>query len=494
MIQGDLNLNLNDQYSIIPPPIPESLPTTPGPKIQFDEINDNYQTISLPQQIRPNLIKNDTSTTLNRLLGEDEIDENIMSLFNPQKNFYRVISSCTWTFMLGMSDGCLGSLLPYIEDYYNISYAIVSLIWLGNALGFILIAFTAHIFDSKLGKYKSFILSSIFFIICYSIVSTGTKFPIIIIGYFFAGLGGAIGLSQFNIFLAKLLNGSKYLGLFHGCYGMGATIAPLVATSMVNHGIKWHFFFFLPLAASISNLLLIIPSFKGIDDDLKKFDIVDQDQDQDLISNEIKEESHDFKSAFKDYRTWLTCIFIFFYQGAEVSMGGWVVTFLLEYRDGNLNSTGYVSSGFWGGVTLGRFLLTHFLSTKFGVRKSILLISLIIFSLDILAWLIPNVIASAIFACFIGLFIGPIYPMMIVLVTKILPRKIRFCALTLGTAFGSSGGSAIPFTIGIASEFIGTYVLHPIFLGCYFCMIMAWLCFPNIERIGGIKNFWQRIW
>lgn len=75
-------------------------------------------------------------------------------------------------------------------------------------------------------------------------------------------------------------------------------------------------------------------------------------------------------------------LFILLYVGIEVTIGyvlvliwsrvgadlvlyrGWIVTFLLRRRGGG-PSTGYVTSGFFGGMTAGRLFLipvTHFVS------------------------------------------------------------------------------------------------------------------------------------
>lgn len=519
---------LNFQISSIPPPAPESLPTTPGYELSqrmFENSlippNDKF-----PSQQRPTLGPPLGSTSAAPLLSK--IDENIMSLRNPPRNLYRVIATCTWTLAVGMTDGVLGALLPHIEEYYNISYALVSLLWLGNAVGYILVAFTAHHLDNYLGKQKMATLSCICFTIMFAIASSGTKYPIMIVAWFFGGIGGGTGLSQFNIFLSKLQKSSKYLGLFHGTYGFGAFLSPLIGTVMVDHGVKWHYFYLILLGLELFNIVFVTLAFKGCDEDLKRWEHVDteevqtppiatdspprahEDVEMDYITskntkpvddNETTaknpvdpDDKHDFKAAFKDYRSWLTCSFIFFYQGAEVSMGGWIVTFLLDYRGGNPSSTGYVSSGYWAGITLGRFLLTAYLSKQFGVRRSIMVLSIFIMIFDILTWLIPNTAGSAVFASLIGLGIGPIYPMMVSLLTRILPRKIRFCALVLGTAFGSSGGSAIPFAVGMVSEFAGTYVLHPMFLGCYAAMVTSWVLMPNIERKGAHKTLWEKFW
>lgn len=410
-----------------------------------------------------------------------------MTLHSPPKNIYRVISACVWVLGAGMTDGVLGSLLPHIEKQYNINYAIVSLLWLGNALGWVLIGFTGHYLDDFIGKWKSLILSAFCYIIMSSILASGTLFPVLVVGLFFGGVGGAIGLSQLNIFLSKL--GPKYLGIYHGCYGVGACAGPLLATVMTDRGLKWNYFYFCLLGLSLINTVSMMITFKGCDEDLKPY----YNDDSDEAEAGVKK-NHDFVAALNDLRTWLGCIFIFFYQGSEVSMGGWVVTFILNYRKGNPSTVGFVSSGFWAGVTVGRFFLTSSMIEYIGSRRSVIILAVLCIAFDILTWLIPEQIAAGVFASLAGVFIGPIVPILYSFFARTLPRRIKFCSMMLMTAFGSSGGSAVPFMVGMLSQVSGTYVLHPIFLACYAVMFIVWIMMPNIERKGAHKNLWQKFW
>ncbi|CCH45568.1 putative membrane protein [Wickerhamomyces ciferrii] len=418
----------------------------------------------------------------------------LMTINLPKKNKYRTITTFCWAFSAGMTDGVFGSLLPFIEAYYGINYAIVSLLWLGNALGYILIGFSGHILDQKLGKFGSIMCAGVSLLSMSVLFLTGTKFPVMCIATFLGGIGTAINLGQFNVFLPPL--GAKYVGYQHGCYGLGATAGPLFATLMTDHGIRWNFFYFVLLGISIFNLVLIGLTFHDYDHDLKEYslDSSDSKAGDDPENKSTEPTTHDFKSALKNWKVWLGSVFIFFYQGSEVAMGGWVVTFIISYRKGATHSAGFISSGFWGGVTLGRFLLTGPLIKFIGSRRSIIGLCLLIIAFDILTWLVPEKIAAAVFASFAGLFIGPIIPMVITFLARILPRKIRLCSMTIIMAFGSSGGSALPFLVGMVSQKTGTYVLHPIFLASYAIMFVAWILLPNIDRKGAINTLWQRIW
>jgi fucose permease len=48
--------------------------------------------------------------------------------------------------------------------------------------------------------------------------------------------------------------------------------------------------------------------------------------------------------------------FSLIYVGAEVTLGGWIVTYVVQERNGG-PSAGYISSGFFGGLAMGRVIL-----------------------------------------------------------------------------------------------------------------------------------------
>ena len=53
----------------------------------------------------------------------------------PKMNKYRVLSACGEYFANGLNDSAPGALIPYIESWYSIGYAVVSMIWISNAVG-----------------------------------------------------------------------------------------------------------------------------------------------------------------------------------------------------------------------------------------------------------------------------------------------------------------------------------------------------------------------
>lgn len=201
------------------------------------------------------------------------------------------------------------------------------------------------------------------------------------------------------------------------------------------------------------------------------------------VQNEPKQLSQlaNMKKAFKSKTVILGSLFIFAYQGAEVSISGWVISFLIGTRHGNPSAVGYVTAGFWGGITFGRFILTH-PAHKIGEKRFVygMVIGAAVF--ELLVWQVPNIIGDAVAVSIVGLLLGPVYPCATAVFSRAIGRKDQVSSLSVISAFGSSGGAVAPFTTGILAQAVGTFVLHPIAIGLFVIMLICWFCLPNVRK------------
>jgi fucose permease len=102
--------------------------------------------------------------------------------------------------------------------------------------------------------------------------------------------------------------------------------------------------------------------------------------------------------------------------------------------------------------------------------------------LELLFWLVPSFYVSAIAVSFQGFFLGPMFPAIIVVTTKLLPKHLHVPAVGFACAFGGSGGAIFPFAIGALAQAKGVQVLQPIILALFGMQLVLWLCLPRIGR------------
>ena len=120
---------------------------------------------------------------------------------------------------------------------------------------------------------------------------------------------------------------------------MGGTVGPLIATSLVSHGVGWNVFYFAVLGLSLFNLLICLYAFRNSESELLS------EQQMNPSASTASQRNNAglggmLKDALRSKATLITAFFIFCYTGAEVSIGGWIVTFLVTARRGNPEDVG----------------------------------------------------------------------------------------------------------------------------------------------------------
>lgn len=395
------------------------------------------------------------------------------------KTKWQLVSACLMSLGGGMNDSAPGALLPYIEKDYNIGYATVSLVFISNAAGFILAAPLSHSINAKLGRCKSYVLATGFITAGYVTIACHPPFAAVVVAFAFLGFGLALTLAFNNVFCANLPNVTTALGCYSGAYGIGGVVSPLFATAMVSRGIQWSLFYTITLAVSVLNLIFASWAFFKFEDDAAHTPQTNTSPDELPARREV------LKTSLKNRTTILGALFIFAYQGAEVSVSGWVVSFLIAHRSSSPSQVGYVSAGFWAGITLGRFLLVY-PSHRIGEKIAVTMMTLGAIAFQLLTWLIPNVIGEAVAVAILGVLLGAVYPCAMAIFARLLPRKIQLSSLSFVSALGSSGGAVFPFMTGLLAQSarvgLGTVVLHPICLALYGVMAANWVLLPRVVK------------
>ncbi|RMJ28010.1 MFS efflux transporter [Aspergillus sp. HF37] len=119
-----------------------------------------------------------------------------------------------------------------------------------------------------------------------------------------------LDLALNNVYCANVGNGTTVLGLLHGGYGVGGTVGSLIATAIASSGIIWPRFYAVAVSLAVLNGVYAGYIFWG------------------YKSDEISGSSIS-RNYFAVPSTILGALFIFAYQGAEVSISGWIISFLV---------------------------------------------------------------------------------------------------------------------------------------------------------------------
>ncbi|MBV9228512.1 MAG: MFS transporter, partial [Chloroflexi bacterium] len=172
---------------------------------------------------------------------------------------------------------------------------------------------------------------------------------------------------------------------------------------------------------------------------------------------------------------WLAALFLLVYVGVEVSRGNWSYSVLIEARQQETVLAGWIVSGYWFGLTLGRFTLQS-MAERLGVGIKELMyacIAGIVLGL-LLIWLVPLGASAALGFCFIGFSLGPIYPLTVAITPKLVPARVSASAIGVLVSVSILGLALFPWGAGILAQDIGIWSLLPYTLALSIVLCCLW--------------------
>lgn len=166
---------------------------------------------------------------------------------------------------------------------------------------------------------------------------------------------------------------------------------------------------------------------------------------------------------------------------------------MIEVRNGGEFDSGLVATGFWLGLTIGRMVL-GFVTPRIGENLAICLYLSLAAALQVLFWLVPSFIASSIAIAFVGFLLGPLFPAVVVAVTKLLPPHLHVATIGFAAAFGGSGACVLPFAVGAIASATSLYSLQPIILAMLITAALLWAFgMPSISQKEGKSAIHNKI-
>ncbi|EUC65244.1 MFS general substrate transporter [Rhizoctonia solani AG-3 Rhs1AP] len=403
-------------------------------------------------------------------VGAPEVPAWAMS---PKKEWAAIFTCCGCMFMSGWNDATTGPLLPIIQAHYNIGFIVVSMLFVSNCVGYLSAAVINIYLTDRLGFGKVILLGGVLQIVAYAMLAPAPPFPVMCISYAINGFGIGFQNAQSNGFVAELPNNtSAKLGLLHAGYGAGAFVAPLIATQFAQIP-RWSFHFLTSLGISLLNSLSLFSVFKL----RRQHEVMGTPGPHADNASAPRNDENVYKAVFNSRAVQLLAIFAWVYVGTEVTVGGWIVTFIVEERGGGA-SAGYVSSGFFGGLMLGRVALL-WINKKIGERRVIYLYSVLAIGLELVIWLVPDVIGNAVAVSFVGMLLGPMIPIVMKVTSGLVPKRVLTGCIGWIASSGQVGSAVFPFLTGALAQKHGVKVLQPVLVGMIGSLIVLWTLVPS---------------
>lgn len=430
-------------------------------------------------------------------------------------------------FLAGWNDGSQGPLLPSLQRYYGINYFVVSLIWMFNALGFALAGALNVYLTDWFGFGITCPLGSGLQVLAYVLICWGGPYPLFCFAFVLNGFGLGLQDAQVNTLASRLpKHASTIMFLLHAMYGLGATVAPLVSTQFVksmDQHVYYYYAVSLGLAFFTMSALIVVFGLRTEDqilgprpDEVESTDTATPATDatadpnhtaapvSTLADGSDRPPSHPgdaeaavpatekpasganptsnnkMKLLLRTPSVYLMCFYMLLYVGVEVAIGGWATSFIIDERGGN-DSAGYVTSGYFGGITIGRVVLIP-VTRMLGMSNAIYVYTLIGIALQVVIWTTKSIVGNAVLFSIIGVLLGPMYPIVMVVVTRVIPDRLQGGAIGLIASMGQVGSAIIPFMTGGVAQHTGIWVLQPLMLSLMAAWLVFWAFVPRTKK------------
>ncbi|GAA6017724.1 hypothetical protein JCM10207_000476 [Rhodosporidiobolus poonsookiae] len=405
------------------------------------------------------------------------------------------------------------------------------MLFVGACIGCLCASFFQHYLNGPLGLGKLITLGSLMQAFAYALLIPGFPFPLFPFLFGIASAGVSIQDAQAQVYVAGLPNKERRLSILHSIYGLGGAVCPLAATAFASSGRQFSHFYSISLGLSVLNILMLLYAFRfnyrvdvsdppkptkpittsrtsegaGTDnfelrdlepaqaDDGKTASMALQAEEGGAPSPELRTElsskpkgkggswrDNSLVQVLMNRTAFFSCLFIFFYVGSSVSMGGWIVTYLINERDGG-SKAGYVSTAYWGGIVVGRIALIP-VTAWLGEQNAVLIYTSIAISLEFVIWYAKSLVGNAIAVALVGIAMGPSWPTAVIVLTKLIPRKRHASTIAFLAAFGQVGAAIFPFITGALAQKYSPVALQPVMVVLLGCQMVVWACIPRIGR------------
>lgn len=346
---------------------------------------------------------------------------------------------------LGMVDGSLGVAWPSMSTVFGRSLSDLGFLLVSAGAGYLIASLFYGRIHGRLGTGNVLWVGTALLIVGVGSIALTSAWPLLALAPLLVGLGGGLVDTGMNAHAALAFD-VRSMNLLHACFGVGATLGPILITiSLTSTGV-WRAGY-----AVLAGLQVVV----GVAIWMRRRNwLADTSPPEGVPA-----------PAQRKRRSFLLILLFLLYTGVEFGVGQWAFSLLSEGRGLSTAIAGLWVSAFWGGLTLGRLgvgVVGHRWSATTTLNGGVLI------ALVGLAWLWANPGGlGALGLPITGLGLAPIFPTLVTLTPQRIGRDRSTYSIGYQLAAATIGASAVPWLIGLVGERAGFQALAgSIFVVC----------------------------
>ena len=307
--------------------------------------------------------------------------------------------------VLGVPDGMLGVAWPSMQSTFGVAMGQMGVLLLASTGGFLLTSFSAGRLITKLGISNLLIASLIVRGLSLIAMGMAPSWWALVAAAFCFGVGSGSVDAGMNTYFAMNLS-PRLMNWLHACFGLGATLGPLLMTSLLSAGIVWRWGYIILGAthALLAVWVLIRAS------DWQPRPAAEAGATPDAPKPQLTHKS--YRSTLSRGIVWVNIALFFFYTGTEVGAGNWAYSLFTEGRGVSVAVAGFWASFYWASFTFARFVF-GIIADRINVINAVRTMMLLAILGTALLWWNPADWVSFGGLALLGFALAPVFPLLI---------------------------------------------------------------------------------
>lgn len=355
--------------------------------------------------------------------------------------------------VLGLSSGLLGVAWPSIRGEFQLSLDAVGALLIAMTVGSLLSSFSSGPVVSCIGAGSLLLAASVMTgagLLGYSLAPTW--WAMVLFGLL-SGMGSGAIDSGLNTYFASN-HSASLMNWLHASFGLGATLGPLVMTTVLNLGQSWRWGYV--VAGVLQGLLAL-----GFGLTLDQWRLAGAEPPG--ASPASPAGGVRAGDTLSLPAVWTGVALFFVLTGVETTAGQWSYTLFIEGRGVVPSTAGLWVSVYWGSLTVGRIVF-GFVVDRLGVVSSLRGCMLGVMLGSALIWWNMTDLLGFLGLALIGFALAPLFPLLVLYTPKRLGAAHASNAIGFQVAAAGLGLALLPGLAGVLADSLGLESIGPFLL------------------------------
>ena len=386
--------------------------------------------------------------------------------------------------LVGLNAGASGVLLLAQMGDYGVDRPAIGITFFTGAIGFVLAGLSNGALIGRLGIRTALAVGGGTYVLAGLYLATRPPFAAFVAVPLVTGYATGVLESVLNVYLAALPDATTLLNRLHAFFGVGALLGPLLAAWIVSAA-SWRMVSLVLAVACVPLVAGFLAAYPGRPA-AGTAETVAPSGTAPGPSGSL------LGAALRDPGVLLGAAMLAVYVGTELGVGSWGFGYLVQARGMPRSLAGYAISGYWLGLTAGRFLISPAAGRIGATEVSMMYACLAgVIGTAALAWLSPATVLASAALVLLGFFLGPVFPTTMAIAPRLTSARLTATAIGVMNAGSMVGGAALPWLAGAIGQSRGIWTLLPFTVTLALLQLAVWRSLAGRIRapraVGGLS-------